>query len=416
VVDVAGRLCHPSAIPGESTMPQTSSLPPIYVVSAARTPIGAFLGSLSSPRAPELGATAIKGALARAKLAPDAVQEVFMGNVLSAGIGQAPARQAAIYAGIPNTVPATTVSKVCGSGLQAVVFGTKTIAVGDCELVLAGGMESMSNVPYYLEKARSGYRMGDGKIVDGMIFDGLWDPYSNVHMGSCGDKCAAEYKFSREAQDEYAKESFRRALAAQKEGMFDAEIEPVSIAQRKGDPLVVKLDEGPAKGDPSKFASLKPAFTKDGTITAANASSINDGASALVLASERAVKEHKLEPLARIVGYGGAAQAPEWFTTAPAKAIDSTLAKLGLKKDQIDLFEINEAFAVVAMACNQLCGLDPQKVNVRGGAVALGHPIGASGARILTTLLYAMKDRGAKRGLATLCIGGGEAVAVVVER
>ncbi len=395
-------------------MPQT--LPPIYVVSAARTPIGAFLGSLSSLRAPDLGATAIRGALSRAKLAPEAIQEVFMGNVLSAGIGQAPARQAAIYAGIPNTVPATTVSKVCGSGMQAFIFGAKTIAVGDADLVMVGGMESMSNVPYYLEKARSGYRMGDGKIVDGMIFDGLWDPYSNVHMGTCGDKCAAEYKFSREQQDEFSKESFRRALAAQKEGMFDAEIEAVSVPQRKGDPLSVKLDEGPSKGDPSKFGALKPAFSKDGTITAANASSINDGASALVLASEKAVKEHKLEPLGRIVGYGGAAQAPEWFTTAPAKAIDETVAKLGLKKDQIDLYEINEAFAVVTMACNKLCGLDPQKVNVRGGAVALGHPIGATGARLLTTLLHAMKDRNAKRGLASLCIGGGEALAVVVER
>jgi acetyl-CoA C-acetyltransferase len=395
-------------------MPQT--LPPIYVVSAARTPIGAFLGSLSSVRAPDLGATAIKGALSRAKLAPDAIQEVFMGNVLSAGIGQAPARQAAIYAGIPNTVPATTVSKVCGSGMQAFIFGTKTIAVGDADLVMVGGMESMSNVPYYLEKARSGYRMGDGKLVDGMIYDGLWDPYSNVHMGSCGDKCAAEYKFTREQQDEFSKESFRRALAAQKEGMFDAEIEPVNVPQKKGEPVAVKADEGPSKGDPSKFASLKPAFSKDGTITAANASSINDGASALVLASEKAVKEHKLEPLGRIVGYGGAAQAPEWFTTAPAKAIDETTAKLGLKKDQIDLYEINEAFAVVTMACNKLCGLDPQKVNVRGGAVALGHPIGATGARLLTTLLYAMKDRSAKRGLASLCIGGGEALAVVVER
>jgi acetyl-CoA C-acetyltransferase len=369
-------------------MPQT--LPPIYVVSAARSPIGAFLGSLSSLRAPDLGAIAMKGALARAKLAPDAVEEVFMGNVLSAGIGQAPARQAAIFAGIPNTVPATTVSKVCGSGMQAFIFGAKTIAVGDADLVMVGGMESMSNVPYYLEKARSGYRMGDGKIVDGMIFDGLWDPYSNVHMGTCGDKCAAEYKFSREQQDDFSRESFRRALAAQKEGMFDAEIEAVSVPQRKGDALSVKADEGPTKGDPSKFASLKPAFSKDGTITAANASSINDGASALVLASEKAVKQHKLEPLGRIVGYGGAAQAPEWFTTAPAKAIDETVAKLGLKKDQIDLYEINEAFAVVTLAVNKLCGLDPQKVNVRGGAVALGHPIGATGARMLTTLLYAM--------------------------
>jgi len=253
-------------------------------------------------------------------------------------------------------------------------------------------------------------------MVDGMITDGLWDPYSNQHMGSCGDLCAREYKFSREAQDDFAKESFRRALAAQKEGMFDAEIEAVNVPQRKGDPVVVKLDEGPAKGDPTKFGGLKPAFSKDGTITAANASSINDGASALVLASEKAVKEHKLEPLARISGYASAAQAPEWFTTAPAKAIEAVNARLGIKTDQIDLFEINEAFAVVTMACAKLCNLDLQKVNVRGGAVALGHPIGASGARILTTLVHAMKDRNAKRGLATLCIGGGEAVALVVER
>ncbi len=267
------------------------TLPTIYVVAAARTPIGSFLGSLASVRAPELGAVAIKGALARAKLAPDAVHEVFMGNVLSAGVGQAPARQAAIFAGIPNTVPATTVSKVCGSGMQAVIFGAKTIALGDADVVVAGGMESMSNAPYYLEKARSGYRMGDGKIVDGMIHDGLWDPYGNVHMGSCGDMCAKKYELTREQQDEFAKESFRRAVAAQKEGLFEAEIEPVNIPQRKGESLSVKLDEGPLKGDPSKFASLKPAFSKDGTITAANASSINDGASALVLASERAVKE-----------------------------------------------------------------------------------------------------------------------------
>jgi acetyl-CoA C-acetyltransferase len=390
--------------------------PPVYVVAAARTAIGSFLGSLSSVRAPELGMAAIKGALARAKLAPDAAQEVFMGNVLSAGIGQAPARQAAIYAGIPNTVPATTISKVCGSGMQAVILAAKTIAVGDTDLVVAGGMESMSNAPYYLEKARTGYRMGDGKIVDGMIFDGLWDPYGNVHMGSCGDMCARKYELTREQQDEFARESFRRALAAQREGLFEAEIEAVSVPQKRGEPLSVKSDEAPSKGDPSKFASLRPAFSKDGTITAANASSISDGASALVLASERAVKEHKLEPLARIAGYGGAAQAPEWFTTAPAKAIDGTLARLGLKKEQIDLFEINEAFAAVTMACAALCGLDLEKVNVRGGAVALGHPIGASGARILTTLLYAMKDRGCKRGLASLCIGGGEALAVVVER
>jgi acetyl-CoA C-acetyltransferase len=393
------------------------SLPvPVYIVAAARTPIGSFLGSLSSIAAPRLGAVAIEGALKRAKLAHDAVGEVFFGNVLSAGIGQAPARQAAIYARIPNTVPATTVSKVCGSGLQAVVLGAKTVALGDEGVVVVGGMESMSNVPYYMPAARSGARMGNTTLLDGMIHDGLWDPYGNVHMGACGEQCAKEYKFSREAQDEYAKESFRRALSAQKEGLFAAEIEPVAVPQKKGDALIVKDDEGPPSGKPDKFATLKPAFAKDGTITAANASSINDGASALILASEQAVKAHKLEPIARIVGYGGAAQAPEWFTTAPAVAIKNTLAKLHLTVDQIDLWEVNEAFAVVALAVNQLAGLDPQKVNVRGGAVALGHPIGASGARILTTLLHTMKDQNKKRGLATLCIGGGEAVAVVVER
>jgi acetyl-CoA C-acetyltransferase len=390
--------------------------PTVYVVSAARTPIGAFLGSLSSVRAPALGATAIKGALARARLAPDAVQEVFMGNVLSAGIGQAPARQASLAAGIPNTTPTTTVAKVCGSGMQAIIFGARAIALGDADVVVAGGMESMSNAPYYLEKARTGYRMGDGKIIDGMIHDGLWDPYGDVHMGTCGDKCAAEYKVSRAEQDDYAKESFRRALAAQREGLFDAEIEAVSVPQKKGEATLVKTDEGPGKGDPSKFSTLKPAFSKEGTVTAANASSINDGASALVLASERAVKEHKLEPLGRIAGYGSAAQAPEWFTTAPAKAIDETVARLGIPKNQIDLFEINEAFAVVSIVCGRLCGIDPQRVNVRGGAVALGHPIGASGARIVTTLLHAMKDRGDKRGLASICIGGGEALTLVVER
>jgi acetyl-CoA C-acetyltransferase len=395
-------------------MPQT--LPPIYIVSAARTPIGAFLGTLSSQRAPELGAVAIKGALARAKVAPELIEEVFMGNVLSAGIGQAPARQASIFAGIPNTVPCTTVSKVCGSGLQSVVLAAKTIAVGDADLIVAGGMESMSNAPYYMTRARTGYRMGNAELVDGMIHDGLWDPYSNVHMGTCGDKCAAEYKFSREAQDEYAKESFRRALSAQKEGLFDAEIEPVSIAQKKGDPTIVKLDEGPGKGDASKFASLRPAFGKDGTVTAANASPINDGASALVLASEAAVKRHGLQTMGRIVGWANAAQAPEWFTTAPAKAIDAASTRLGVSKESIDLYEINEAFAVVAMVTAKLSGLDLQKVNVRGGAVALGHPIGSSGSRILTTLLHTMKDQNKKRGCASICIGGGEAIAMIVER
>jgi acetyl-CoA C-acetyltransferase len=388
----------------------------VFVVSGARTPIGSYLGALAPLPAPKLGALAIKSALERAAVAPEQVAEVFMGNVLSAGIGQAPARQAAIFAGIPHSVPATTVSKVCGSGLQAVIFGTKTLALGDAELVVAGGMESMSNVPYYLREARSGYRMGDGKLIDGMIFDGLWDPYNDFHMGQAGELCAKEHGLTRELQDEFAKNSYALASAAQKSGAFAKEIVPVPIAQKKGDPLLVSEDEEPGRGDPSKFDKLRPAFAKDGTITAANASSINDGAAALVLASESAVKRLGLKPLARIVGYGGAAQAPEWFTTAPALAIDVTLKKLGLAVKDIDLWEINEAFSCVTMACTKLAGIDPEKVNVRGGAVALGHPIGASGARILVTLLGAMHDRGAQRGLATLCIGGGEAVAVVVER
>ncbi|MDC3954977.1 MULTISPECIES: thiolase family protein [Polyangium] len=389
---------------------------PVYIVGAARTPIGAFLGALSALPAPRLGAAAIEAALSRAKVPADRVGEVFMGNVLGAGVGQAPARQAAIYANIPKNVPATTVGKVCGSGMQAVILGAKSIALGDAEIVVAGGMESMSNVPYYLTQARNGYRMGDNKIVDGMIHDGLWDPYGNFHMGNAGELCAKKYEFSREAQDEFAKESFRRALAAQKEGLFDAEIVPVNVPQKKGDAVVVKLDEGPPAGKPDKIGTLKPAFQKDGTITAANASSINDGASALVLASEKAVKELGLEPLARIAGYGGAAQEPEWFTTAPAAAIENTLARTKLTKEQIDVWEINEAFAVVTLAVNKLVGIDNARVNVRGGAVALGHPIGATGARMLTTMIHAMKDRGDKRGLATLCIGGGEALAVVLER
>jgi acetyl-CoA C-acetyltransferase len=388
---------------------------PVYIVSATRTPIGTFLGSLADLTAPQLGAIAIEAALSRAGVSGDQVGEVFMGNVLSAGIGQAPARQASKFAGVPDKVPCTTVSKVCGSGLQAVIFGSKTVALGDSGIVVAGGMESMSNVPYYLKKARGGYRMGNGELIDGMIFDGLWDPYNNYHMGNAGELCAKELDIGRDAQDEFAKESYRRALAAQSEGRFHDELVSVSVPQKKGDPKVVAADEEPGRGDASKMGGLRPAFTKDGTITAANASKINDGASALVLASEEAVKAHNLSPLARIVGYGSAAQAPEWFTTAPALAIDETTKRLGINKNDIDLYEINEAFAVVALAVAKKCGLDLAKINVNGGAVALGHPIGASGARILTTLVHSMKARSAKRGLATLCIGGGEAVAVIVE-
>lgn len=401
---------------GERVKNGGMSIQPVYIVSAARTPIGSFLGAFADLAAPRLGAVAIKAALERAGVAPDAVNEVFMGNVLSAGIGQAPARQASLFAGIPNKVPCTTVSKVCGSGLQSVIFGFKTVALGEADLVVAGGMESMSNVPYYLSKARGGYRMGNDTLVDGMIFDGLWDPYNNFHMGNAGELCARELQFSREAQDDFARESYRRALAAQKEGLFADELVTVEVPQKKGDAIKVTEDEEPGRGNPSKMGSLRPAFTKDGTITAANASKINDGASALVLASERAVKQHNLTPLARIVGHGAAAQAPEWFTTAPAVAIDETTRRLGIAKADIDLYEINEAFAVVALACAKKCEIDLARVNVNGGAVALGHPIGASGARILTTLVHSMKHRGARRGLATLCIGGGEAVAVVVER
>ncbi len=388
----------------------------VYIVGAQRTPIGSYLGSLASFPAPRLGSAAVQAALKRAGLGPEVVGEVFMGNVLSAGIGQAPARQASIFAGVPNTVPCTTVNKVCGSGLQAVVLASKSILLGEVEVALAGGMESMSNVPYYLREARTGYRMGDGKLVDGMIFDGLWDAYNDYHMGKAGELCAKEFGLDRKAQDAFAAESYRRAQSAVASGAFSEEIATVAVPQRKGDPLLVKDDEEPARGDPAKFDRLKPAFDKDGTITAANASSISDGAAALVLASESAVKRHDLKPLARVVGWGSAAQAPEWFTTAPAKAIELTLTRLSLSAKDIDLWEINEAFACVTMACTRLAGIDPEAVNVRGGAVALGHPIGASGARVLVTLLYALRDLNKRRGLATLCIGGGEAVALVVER
>lgn len=387
----------------------------VYVLSAVRTPIGAYLGALAPLPAPRLGAAAIQGAIERARVGADRVDEVFMGNVLSAGIGQAPARQAAIYGGLPHKVPCTTVSKVCGSGLAAVVLGARSILVGDAEFVVTGGMESMSNVPYYLKEARSGYRMGDGKLVDGMIFDGLWDPYNDFHMGQAGELCAREHSISRREQDEFAKESYRRARRAISEGLFSGEIQSVAIEKKKGPPELVANDEEPMRGDPERFADLRPAFAKDGSITAANASSISDGASALVLASEDRVVTERLEPIARIVGWGSAAQAPEWFTTAPAFAIQNTLSKLGMTVKDIDLFEINEAFSVVALATMRLAKIDPERVNVRGGAVALGHPIGASGARILTTLIHALRAHGKKRGLATLCIGGGEALAVVVE-
>jgi acetyl-CoA C-acetyltransferase len=388
----------------------------VVIVGAARTPIGSFLGSLASVPATQLGAIVIREALARSGVDPSAVDEVIMGNVLQAGEGQAPARQAALGAGLPETTPCWTLNKVCGSGLKAVISGAQAIALGDADVVVAGGMESMSNVPYYDRARRQGSRMGNVELVDGMVFDGLWDPYGKMHMGMCAEACATTHEISRAAQDEYALESTRRAIAAQKEGLFRAEIVPVEIEGKRGEKTVVADDEGPRLVRPDKIPTLKPAFKKDGSVTAANASSINDGGAAVVLMSaERATKEGRVV-LARLGAWGGAARKPVEFTVAPADAVKVVLRKAGLTPKDIDLWEINEAFAVVALVNNRLIGIDAKDVNVRGGAVVLGHPIGASGARILVTLLHAMKDLGKKRGLATLCIGGGEAVAVVVER
>jgi acetyl-CoA C-acetyltransferase len=386
----------------------------VFICAAARTPIGAFQGALQDLSAPRLGAVAVSAALARSGLGPDDVQETWLGNVLTAGAGQAPARQAAKAAGIPDRVPATTIGKVCGSGLQSVILGTKSILLGDADVVVAGGMESMSQAPYLLPQARNGFRMGHGKVIDSMIHDGLWDPYNDYHMGNAGELCARERGFSREAQDEFAVASYKKALAAQESKAFDAELAPVTIESRSGK-VVVSEDEEPKRVKFDKIPSLRPAFDKAGTITAANASKIDDGAAALVLASGDVVRARGLTPLARIVGYGAHAQQPEWFTTAPVGAIQAACRRTGLSTRDIDLYEINEAFAVVAMVTAKDCELDPASVNVRGGAIALGHPIGASGARILTTLVHALRDLGKKRGLATLCIGGGEAVAVIVE-
>jgi len=388
----------------------------VVIVGAARTPIGAFQGALSSLTAPQLGAAAIKAALERSGVAPAAVDQVVMGHVLQAGVGQAPARQAAIFAGVPHSTPCITVNKVCGSGLQAVVQAAQAIAVGDIEVAVAGGMESMSNAPYLTHAMRGGARMGHAELKDEMILDGLWDPYDNVHMGTCAEACADSMKISRSAQDEFAVESTKRAIKAQQDGAFKAEIAPVSVPQKKGDPLIVSEDEGPKNAKPDKIASLKPAFKKDGTVTAANASSINDGAAALVLMSVDRAKAEGRTVLGRIVGHAAAARKPVEFTIAPADAINKLLTKAKLATTDVDLWEINEAFAVVAIANNTLLKLDPAKVNVRGGAVVLGHPIGASGARILVSLLHELKDLGKKRGVASLCIGGGEGIALMVER
>ncbi|MBX3112143.1 MAG: acetyl-CoA C-acyltransferase [Fimbriimonadaceae bacterium] len=387
----------------------------VFVLSGQRTPIGAFQGALASLTAPQLGSYAIRAALQSAGVAPELVDEVLMGNVLGAGIGQAPARQASKGAGVPDSVPCTTVNKVCGSGMKTVMMAAQTIQCGDADIVVAGGMESMSNAPYLLPQARTGYRMGDGKVVDSMVHDGLWDPYNNMHMGSCGDLCASEKGFTREELDRFAAQSTVRAREAQAAGRFADEIVAVEVPQRRGDPVVVSEDEGPSKGDPAKLAGLRPAFGKDGVTTAGNASSINDGAAALVLASGEAVQQHGLKPIGRIVAYAQHAQAPEWFTTAPAEAIKKVLAKTGKTTEDVSLFEVNEAFAVVAMVVAREVGIPESKLNVNGGAVSLGHPIGMTGARLVLTLLHELRRRGGGLGVASPCIGGGEATAVMVE-
>jgi len=389
----------------------------VVIVGAARTPIGAFQGALSKLTAPQLGAVAIKAALERAGVKPETVQEVIMGNVLQAGVGQAPARQATLFAGLPESVPATTLNKVCGSGLKAVIAGAQAIALGEADVVVVGGMESMSNAPYVSHTMRGGARMGNVEFKDAMILDGLWDVYGNVHMGNCAEECATSQGISRAQQDEFALESTRRAIQAQKDGLFAAEIVPVQVPGKKPDEAVtVSEDEGPKNAKPEKIPGLKPVFKKDGTVTAANASSINDGAAALVLMSEEKAKAEGRTILGRITGYAQAARKPVEFTIAPADAINTLLKKKGVAAADVDLWEINEAFAVVSIANNRILNLDPSKVNVRGGGVVLGHPIGASGARVLVTLLQAMKDLGKKRGVASLCIGGGEGIALMVER
>jgi acetyl-CoA C-acetyltransferase len=386
----------------------------VVIVSSCRTPIGSFLGSLASIPAPRLGSIVIEEAIRRANIKKSEVQEVIMGNVLTAGIGQAPARQAALYAGLPESVECITINKVCGSGMKAVMLGAQAIQVGDADTIVAGGMESMSNVPYYVERARTGLRMGHSQLIDGMIKDGLWDVYNDFHMGNAAEICAKECAIPREAQDEFAVMSYKRAQAATNEGRFKDEIVGVKIQAKLGEELVDK-DEEPFKTNFDKIPKLRPSFQKDGTVTAANASKINDGAAALVVMSAEHAKKVGVKPIARILAQASSAKKPEWFTTAPADVITKVLNKAKLSVSDIDLFEINEAFAVVTLAVSKIVGLGMDKVDVNGGAVALGHPIGASGARILVTLLNALMQRNKKRGLAAICIGGGEASAVVVE-
>lgn len=387
----------------------------VVIVSAIRTPIGSFMGSLSSITASRLGSVAIKGALEKINLNPNLVQEVFMGNVVQAGVGQAPARQAALGAGIPDTVPCTTVNKVCASGMKAVMCAAQTISLGDADIVVAGGMESMSNIPHYLY-LRKGHKFGPNTMEDGMQKDGLVDAYDNNAMGVCADLCAAEYKFTREEQDDFSIQSYNRSAKAWAEGKFADEVVPVEIPQRRGEPILFSEDEEYKNVKIEKIPSLRPVFTKDGTVTAANASTINDGAGAVILMSEEKAKELGLEPMAKIKSYADAAQEPKWFTTAPAKALPKALVKANIKIDDVDYFEFNEAFAVVGLANMKLLGLNDSNVNVNGGAVSLGHPLGCSGVRILITLINVLKQNNAKIGAAAICNGGGGASAMVIER
>ncbi|HEY1024737.1 MAG TPA: acetyl-CoA C-acyltransferase [Sphingobacteriaceae bacterium] len=386
----------------------------VYIVSAVRTPIGSFSGSLSGFSATQLGAVAIKAAVERAGIKADDVQEIFMGNVLSANLGQAPATQAAKYAGLPD-IPATTINKVCASGTKAIMLAAQSIALGNNDIIVAGGMESMSNVPFYLEKARSGYRLGHGQVTDGLVKDGLWDVYNDFHMGSAAEMCATDCNISREQQDAYAIDSYQRSQAAQASGKFQDEIVPVEIKDRKGEVTLVSEDEEAKAVKFDKIPSLKPVFKKEGTVTAANASTLNDGAAALVLMSREKAEELGLKPIAKILGFADAQQAPEHFTTAPAKAIPRALENAKIKAEDVDFYEINEAFSVVALANNKALNLDPKNVNVNGGAVALGHPLGASGARIVVTLLSVLQQNSGRIGVAGICNGGGGASAIVVE-
>ena len=387
----------------------------VVITSAARTPVGSFLGALTAISAPKLAAAAIKEAMKRSGITGDVVDEVILGNVLMAGVGQAPARQAAIFAGLPEKVECLTIHKVCGSGLKSIMLGAQAIALGDADVIIAGGMENMSQAPYILSKARDGLRLGHGEITDSMIKDGLWDVYNNIHMGSCAEACAKKMNLTRQEQDEFAIESYKRAIHAIEQGLFKDEIVPVDISAKKGEVKMFTDDEEPRKVIFDKIPTLKPVFDKEGTITAANASKINDGGAAVVIMSEEKAQALNIKPLAIIKGYCAAARPPIEFPFAPADAVRKLFARLNMNKNDIDLWELNEAFSSVAISAIKDLDLDKAKVNVNGGAVAIGHPIGASGTRILTTLLYAMKKRNAKYGLASLCIGGGEAVAMIVE-